>query len=108
MDCIGVDFFKVYGQIKDCFKVNVVLIQFLIGVEGEFSGIIDFVVNKVYIYKNDFGIDIEEVDVLVDMVDEVVEWWNILMEIVVEIDEVLIEKFFESGEFSVDEFKKGI
>lgn len=42
------------------------------------------------------------------MVDEVVEWWNILMEIIVEIDEVLIEQFFEIGEFSVDEFKKGI
>ena len=108
MDRTGADFLKVHEQITSRLKANAVPIQLPIGAEGELSGIIDLVGNKAYIYKNDLGTDIEETDIPADMADEAAEWRGKLMEAVAETDEVLIEKFLESGELSVQELKDGI
>lgn len=108
MDRTGADFLKVYGQIKDRLKAKAVPIQLPIGAEGELSGIVDLVKNRAFIYKDDLGKDIEEVDVPTAMADQVAEWRTVLMEAVAETDEALIEEFFDKGELSEEQLRNGI
>jgi elongation factor G len=108
MDRTGADFLKVHGQIKDRLKAKAVPIQLPIGAEGELSGIVDLVKNRAFIYKDDLGKDIEETDVPATMADQVAEWRNVLMEAVAETDEALIEEFFDKGELSEEQLRRGI
>ena len=108
MDRTGADFLKVHGQIKDRLKAKAVPIQLPIGAEGELSGIVDLVKNRAFIYKDDLGKDIEETDVPAAMADQVAEWRNVLMEAVAETDEALIEEFFDKGELSEEQLRRGI
>lgn len=59
----------------------------------------------VVIYKDDLGVEMEEIDILEDMKELVVEWREKLVELVVEIDEELMMKYFEGEEFIIDELK---
>jgi elongation factor G len=108
MDRTGADFLKVYGQIKDRLRANAAPIQLPIGAEGDLIGIVDLVKNRAFIYKDDLGQDIEEVDIPASMVDEVAQWRTTLMESVAESDEELLEAFLETGELNEPQLRKGI
>jgi elongation factor G len=108
MDRTGADFLKVYAQIKDRLRANAAPIQLPIGAEGDLIGIIDLVKNKALIYKDDLGKDIEETEVPAAMADEVAKWRTKLMESVAETDDELLDIFFETGELSEEQLRKGI
>ncbi|NDA74835.1 MAG: elongation factor G, partial [Synechococcaceae bacterium WB8_3_299] len=61
-----------------------------------------------FIYTNDLGTDILEVDIPDDMKESAAEWRSKLMESVAELDEELIEIFLETGELSDAQLRKGI
>lgn len=104
MDKIGVSFDFVVNDICECFGVIFVFIQYFMGVENDFKGVIDIVWMQVYIFINDFGIEIQVGDVFVEYMDKVNEMCQQLIEVVVEVDEDLMMKFFEGEEFIQQEF----
>ena len=67
MDRTGANFLKVYEQIKDRLKAKAAPIQLPIGAENDLKGIIDLVQNKAFIYTNDLGTDILEIEILCDL-----------------------------------------
>lgn len=76
--------------------------------EDDFIGIIDFVIMKVEMYINDFGIEIEEIEIFEEYCELVEEWCEKLVEVVVEIDEEFILKYLEGEEIIEVELKEGI
>ena len=108
MDIMGADFYNVVQMMKDRLHCNAVPIQLPIGAEDTFKGLIDLVENKAFIYYDDLGKDIREEEIPEDMKDKAAEYRTELLEAVAETDEALMEKYFESGELSVDEIKKAI
>ena len=108
MDRTGANFLKVYEQIKDRLKAKAAPIQLPIGAENDLKGIIDLVQNKAFIYTNDLGTDILEIEIPDDMKESAAEWRSKLMESVAELDEELIEVFLETGELSEAQLRKGI
>ena len=108
MDRTGADFLKVNAQIKDRLRANAAPIQLPIGAEGELSGIVDLVKNRAFIYKDELGKDIEEVDIPESMVAEAAKWRAKLMESVAETDEELVEVFLETGELTEAQLRVGI
>ena len=108
MDRTGADFLKVNAQIKDRLRANAAPIQLPIGAEGELSGIVDLVKNRAFIYKDELGKDIEEVDIPESMVAEAAKWRAKLMESVAETDEELVEVFLETGELTEAQLRSGI
>ncbi|NBQ19921.1 MAG: elongation factor G, partial [Synechococcaceae bacterium WB5_2A_257] len=108
MDRTGANFLRVYEQIRDRLKAKAAPIQLPIGAENDLKGIIDLVQNKAFIYTNDLGTDILEVDIPDDMKESAAEWRSKLMESVAELDEELIEIFLETGELSDAQLRKGI
>ncbi len=108
MDRTGADFLKVNAQIKDRLRANAAPIQLPIGAEGELIGIVDLVKNRAFIYKDELGKDIEEVDIPESMVAEAAQWRAKLMESVAETDEDLVEAFLENGELTEAQLRVGI
>ena len=108
MDRTGADFLKVNAQIKDRLRANAAPIQLPIGAEGELIGIVDLVKNRAFIYKDELGKDIEEIDIPESMVAEAAQWRTKLMESVAETDEDLVEAFLETGELTEAQLRVGI
>ena len=108
MDIMGADFYNVVDMMKTRLKCNAVPIQLPIGAEDTFVGIIDLVKNKAYIYNDDLGKDISEVEIPDDMKEKAAEYRQNLVESVAETDEALMEKYFEEGDLPIDDIKKAI
>ncbi|MEP6515458.1 elongation factor G [Microcoleus vaginatus] len=105
MDRMGANFYKVYGQIRDRMRANAVPIQIPIGSEENFRGIVDLVHMKAYIYNNDTGTDIEEVEIPDEVKDQALEYRTKLIESVAETNDALTEKYLEGEELTEDEIR---
>ena len=97
-----------HQMMKDRLKANAVAMQLPIGSEDNFTGIIDLLVMKAEIYKNDQGTEIEEQDIPADMLDKAKEYREALVEAVAETDEELMMKYLEGEEITVEELKTAI
>ena len=105
MDIMGANFYRVVEMMKDRLKCNAVPIQLPIGAEEDFKGIIDLVEMKAYVYYDDLGKDIRVEDIPADMVEKAQEYHDAMVECVAEQDDVLMEKFFEGEELTIEEIK---
>ena len=113
MDIMGADFYRALDMVKDRFKCNALPIQLPIGSEDTFEGIIDLVENHAVIYidpDKEKGMKFEIREIPDDMKDLAAKYRTELVEHVAEMDEDLMEKYFEEGEdaITVDEIKKVI
>ena len=113
MDIMGADFYRVVQMMKDRLKCNAVPIQLPIGSEDTFRGIIDLVENHAVIYidpDKEKGMKFEIREIPDDMKELAAKYRTELVEHVAEMDEDLMEKYFEEGEdaITVDEIKKVI
>lgn len=108
MDRTGANFIRVVEQVKDRLGGNAVPIQLPIGAEDQLKGLVDILEQKAYIYKNDLGTDIEEIEVPEDMKADVKKYRDELIEAVSEVDDDLMMKFLEGEEPSVEEIKAGL
>ena len=106
MDIMGADFYRVLKMIKERFNCNAVPVQLPIGSESDFKGIIDLVNNNAIVYYDDMGKDVRVEEIPEDMKDIVEEYRQNLIEAVCEMDEALMEKYFEGEEPTVAEMKK--
>ena len=108
MDATGADFMMSVKSIGDRLGAKASPIQFPIGAETSFRGIVDIVERKLHMYKNDLGTDIEVTDVPADLVDEIEGLRNQLIEMIADYDEELMMKVLEGEEPTVEEIKKAI
>ena len=108
MDRTGADFYKVYEQIKQRLKTNVVPIQLPIGAEANFEGIVDLVRMRAYLYSNDLGTDIQEADIPDDLQETVDEYRSLLVEAIAEVDDDIMERYLEGEEIAEADIRAGI
>ena len=108
MDINGANYFKAIEMMHERLGTNAVPIILPIGKEETFKGIVDVITRKAYIYLDDLGREIDVTDVPADMADMVEEYRAKVVEIAAEQDDALMEKFFEEGDLSLEEIKKGV
>ncbi len=108
MDIMGADFYNVLNMLHDRLQCNAVPIQLPIGAEDEFKGIIDLIEMKAYIYTNDIGTDIQVEDIPEDMKEKAEQYRSELLEHVAEMDDELMEKYFDGQELTEEEIKRTI
>ncbi len=108
MDIMGADFYRVVQMMKDRLSCNAVPIQLPIGAEDTFRGIVDLVTMKAEVYYNDDGTDIREEEIPEDMKEIAQKYHEQLIDSVAELDDTLMEKYFEGEELTIDEIKKTI
>ena len=109
MDRAGADFERVVSQIRDRLGATVVPIQYNIGAEDEFKGVIDLIKMKTIRWsEDDMGSTFEYTDIPEDLNARCLELREELVEAAAEANEALMEKYLDSGELSEDEIKKGL
>ena len=108
MDKMGADFEFSLDSIDKLLGVNAKAIQWPIGAEDEFNGIIDLVTMKAYKYDGKQEENPEEIEIPEDLKDLAEEKRTELIEAIAEFDDDLMNKYLEGEEISVDEIKKAI
>ena len=108
MDKMGADFAASVESIKARLGVKATAIQWPIGAESEFDGIIDLVTMKAYHYDGKPEENPEEIEIPADLKDIVEEKRIAMIEDAAEFDEELMEKYLEGVEISVDLIKRAI
>ena len=108
MDKLGASFEMSLKSIDERLGVNAKPIEWPIGAENEFNGIIDLITRTAYHYDGKEDENPEIIDIPADLVDLVEEKRNDLIEAVVEFDDALMEKYLEGEELSVEEIKSAI
>jgi len=109
MDKIGADFLASVQSMHDKLGANAVPIQLPIGAEDEFKGVIDLIKMKALIWEGDeLGAKFNEVDIPEDLKDAAVAQREKLLEALSDIDEIIMEKYLEGKEISIEEIKAAI
>ena len=108
MDKIGADFQFTLDTIKARLGVNYAPIQWPIGSENNFNGIVDLLTRKAYHYDGEEHENAVEIEIPADLVDLVEEKRTELIEKAVEFDDALMEKYLNGDELAVEDIKKAI
>ena len=109
MDRAGADFERVVGQIRERLGATVVPIQYNIGAEDDFKGVIDLIKMKTITWNEaDKGSTFEYTDIPEDLVSKCDSLREELVEAAAEANEELMEKYLESGDLDGDDIKKGL
>jgi elongation factor G len=110
MDRAGADFFNVVKQIKERLGGNPVPLQYPIGAEETFKGVVDLITNKAIIWDEETkGMTYKEIPIPAEIAEEVNQWRAQLVESVAEFDDHLMEKFFENPDsITREEMKEAI
>jgi len=108
MDKMGANFEYSLGTIENRLGVNAKAIEWPIGAENEFRGVIDLVTMKAYEYDGKQEENAKEIEIPEDLKDIAEEKRNELIEAIAEFDDELMEKYLEGEEISIDMIKKAI
>lgn len=108
MDKTGADFFMSLESIHKRLSPNAVAIQYPMGAESDFQGVIDLVELKAFEFEGDMGEKVIEKEIPAEYQAKVEEWRAKLIEKISENDEALMEKFFEGAELTEQEIKAAI
>ena len=97
MDRSGADFFNVYNDIKEKLGANPVPVQIPIGAEEKFEGVIDLIEMKAVRWHDDEnkGTTYSLEEIPAELLEQAEEWRGKLMESVAEVDDELLERYFE-------------
>ena len=108
MDKIGADFEYAIKTIKQRLGVKTAAIQYPIGAESQFAGIIDLVEMKAYHYDGNPEEEYTEIDIPTNLKDIVKEKRVELIETIADFDEELMVLYLEGEEITVEMIKRAI
>ena len=108
MDKLGASFEMSLKSIGERLGVNYAPIEWPIGAESEFNGIIDLVTMKAYQYDGKQEEEPTEIEIPEDLKSIAEAKRSELIESVVEFDDALMEKYLEGNELTVEEIKSAI
>jgi len=110
MDRSGANFFEVVRQVKDVLGANPCPIQIPIGAEEKFQGVVDLVTMKAFFWHDEaMGADYSIEEIPAELVDEANEWRDKLLEALAEVDDTLMEKYFDDpATITEDEIRAAI
>ena len=106
MDRERADFFRTFKEAEKYFKPKPIILQLPIGKEANFSGIVDLISLRAYIY--DAKGQAIETEIPTDMQDAVANAREALIENIAEADDELLERYLEGETMSHDEIKAGL
>ncbi|MCL6562257.1 MAG: elongation factor G [Firmicutes bacterium] len=105
MDTVGADFTMCIDQIRNRLGANPVAIQWPVGVEDTFRGIVDLLRMEAYFYLDDLGTRGEYEPIPEDLREVTEARRQMLLEACAEIDDAFMEKYLEGEEISADEIR---
>jgi elongation factor G len=109
MDRSGANFYEVLRQVRDVLGANPCAIQIPIGAEEKFSGIVDLISMKaLYWHDETMGADYSTEEIPVELLSEAQEWRDRMLEALSDIDDDLMEKYFDKPSQITEEEIKNV
>ena len=109
MDRIGADFYRCVDMIEDRLGSNPLVTQLPIGAESNYEGLIDLVIMKEIIWKEEnLGAEFEFKDIRDEYKEEAEKYRTTLVEMAVEQDDDVMEQYLEGNEPSEEVLKECI
>ena len=107
LDRIGADFYRVVDQVKTVLAAKPLVMALPIGIEDEFTGVVDLISEKAFVWDNSgdpekFTIE----DIPADMVEKAAKYREDLIEMAVEADDDVMEAYLEGEMPDVETLKK--
>ncbi|MGK7956953.1 MAG: elongation factor G [Crocosphaera sp.] len=106
LDRTGADFFDVVKQVDEVLAAKPLVMVLPIGIENDFKGVVDLLTEKAWVW-DDSGepMNYTVEDVPEDMKEQVAEYREAMIELAIEQDDTLMEKYLEGEELTIDEIK---
>ena len=99
MDRIGADFHRCVAMMVDRLGARPLVTQLPIGVESEYSGLIDLLKMKALRWKDEsLGAEFTEEEIPADMADQAAEFRHKMLETAVEMDDAAMEAYLDGKE----------
>ncbi|MEN8714779.1 MAG: elongation factor G [Verrucomicrobiales bacterium] len=109
LDRIGADFYRVVDQIKEVLGAKPLVMVLPIGIEDNFTGVVDLLTMKAWIWDDSGQPENYDItDIPADMVEKAEQYRNDLIETAVEQDDDVMEAYLEGNEPDIDTIKKCI
>lgn len=108
MDRENANFKRALESIHQFFGRLVVPVELPIGEENNFTGFIDLMNKKAYIFEKNESGKFKEEEIPKEMKEEVEKRSEELTEMIAENDEELMERYFDKGELTPQELKDGL
>jgi elongation factor G len=109
LDRTGGDFYSVVKQVDEILAAKPLVMVLPIGIETEFKGVVDLLTRKAWVWDESGDPDNYTIqDVPADMADDVETYREQLIELAIEQDDDLMEKYLEGEEISVEDIKRCI
>ncbi|RNB52085.1 elongation factor G [Brevibacillus gelatini] len=108
MDILGANFDMCLEQIRTRLGANPVAVQYPIGAEDQFKGMVDLIEMKAIIYTDDLGKTSDATEIPAELKDKCEELRLALVEAAAEQDEELMMKYLEGEELTNDEIRAAL
>ncbi|MBQ0784296.1 MAG: elongation factor G [Amphritea sp.] len=109
MDRAGADFFMVADQLKERLGAHAVPINFPIGAEEEFKGVVDLVRMKAIMWnESDQGMTYELEEIPAELQGQAEDLREQMIEAAAEATDELMDKYLEEGDLSNEDIKAGL
>ncbi len=108
MDRTGADFGKVVESLRSRLGANAFAVQHPLGEGDLFTGVIDIVAMKAFVWEDDLGSKVAEVGIPDSLREKAEEMRHELVEAAVEHHDELLEKYLGEGELTEDEVRLAI
>ncbi len=108
MDRIGADFYRCVDEITTKLGAKPIVTQLPVGIENDFNGMIDLISMK-YVYwdkETALGAKYDIAEIPADMVAKAKEWRTKMIEGIIDMDDVALEKYLNGEEPSEETIKK--
>jgi elongation factor G len=102
------DFFRAVGDMEKYFCKGALVLQLPIGLENDFTGVVDLIRMKALSFAADGSGKMEEKDIPAAMKDEAAAYRKKMVEQIAETEDSLLEKYLDKGELSQEEIIKGL
>ena len=108
LDRMGASFEKSVSSIRDRLTDNIILMQYPIGVEKDFIGVIDLMDEKAVYFEGDHGETIRRENIPEDLKSKASALRDKMIEKIVEENEKLMESYLEGNSLSKEELKQAL
>ena len=109
LDRMGGDFYRVVDQVKNVLAANPLVMVLPIGIEDDFTGVVDLLTRKAWVWDSSGDpMAYEITEPPADMADKIEEYREQLIETAVEQDDDLMEAYLEGEEPSIEDIKRCI
>lgn len=105
LDRMGANFEKALASIREKLTLNAHALQYPIGEEGQFEGVIDLLTMKALYFMGEYGERVEERDIPEELQEKAREMRTQLLEAIVGEDEALMERYLAGEEISVEDLR---